>query len=284
MNGFDFSRARINFFRSSVDTYRQWKMANSWTCPPSLTKRFYDVVRQAFAHDFSLVTDRAIAFAIIKAIQSQFWDQSCMEHSMQVGALARVIGEELKVSHLNKLESAGLLHDVGRCASHDPWIHGLAGVEILTTLGFDSEFTSIAYAHLEAGAALLGATPENWPQILEARKLEQEIDSLPSFYVIIAVADMAKKEGKICDPMEGVFESGLRRLSERQRVEALKIDPSQIRSRGELLGICKIDPKMGMYLGLCFLLKERLAREGIVFEGENGVITKAQKACKEIQI
>lgn len=242
--------------------------------------------------------DVSNALAMVEAIQpfedtfisqpeSRPWNLSCAEHCVQVGTLARVIGEEIFPNHYLKLEVMGLLHDVGRFASHHPWVHGLAGCELLEAIGFGQELIGPAYSHLEAGAPLLGVTPENWPQILEAENLQAELDHLPLTAVIIAVADMAKKSveepagsgrfvNRLCDPLEGVFVSGLRRLSRERAAALTDINPLKISGR-QLRGLYKLDSKMGMYLGLCWLFRKKLVSCGVVFEGEDGVIDTAKR-------
>jgi putative nucleotidyltransferase with HDIG domain len=221
------------------------------------------------------------------------WNQSCEEHAIQVGILARLFAEQLGLDP-NKLEITGLVHDIGRYASHHPWIHGIAGLDLLDFLGFHNDYKIVSYSHLEAGAPLLGATQDNWVEILNMPNLQDEVNKLSITEVIIVLADMSKKsieepEGSgrfvncFTNPIDGVFVSGLRRLDEKRRrtFQQQNISQINIHDKKQLFEVFRIDPNMGIYIGLCWILMRRIVREGIVFEGKDGIIAKAQELYKK---
>lgn len=244
-------------------------------------KTLFDKVNKARRLKLSEYTFALYMLNILSEIRTPAWNNSCIEHSKQTAALARIIANKIPSCRRNKeaIASMGLLHDIGCCVSQDKWIHGLAGSLFLAELNFPLSYSNIAYTHLEAGAPLLGATPENWSQILAADNLREEIDSLYLPDVIIAVADMAKIGietppgsgqfvNELSDPLEGVFVSGLRRLPEdrAKAVQEANINLCEIGGPEDLQRIHGIDPQIGLYLGLCWLLKDRLMHEGVLFK------------------
>lgn len=219
--------------------------------------------------------------------QRRAWNLSCVEHSLQVGILARLLAERLWLD-TKKMEVVGLIHDIGRFVSHHPLIHGLAGMELLGVLGFCEEYAIMSYSHLEAGASYLGATIENWEEIICSDNVQEEINSCPLPEIVIKIADMAKRgieepEGSgnfvniFANPLEGTFVSGLRRLNDEQKRTVEHINPLDIQGKEQLLQIFHINREMGMYLGLCWFFMERVLKEGVVFEGNDGVIARAQE-------
>jgi len=217
---------------------------------------------------------QSIEEAVIPDPKRRPWNSSCQEHADQVAILARLFAEQLHPKNTdwqNKLEIFGLVHDIGRYVSHHPWIHGTEGMQILSFLDFEWDFSSIAYYHLEAGAPILGATPDNWEAILNAPNLLAEIARTALPLIIITLADMAKKSveepagsgkfvNRFADPMEGVFVSGLRRLNEVQKIAVRNVNLADIQSKEQLLEIYRVDKRMGMYLGLCWLFKQYLSK------------------------
>jgi HD superfamily phosphodiesterase len=65
-------------------------------------------------------------------------------------ALARRRGPGPEDLGLDRLWTLGLLHDIGRCVTHDPLLHGVEGYRLLTELGHPEE------AHVCASHLLFG--------------------------------------------------------------------------------------------------------------------------------
>lgn len=314
MARFDFDKARRNLRSTVGQLYKLWKENPSsveregtptkkeiTSIERGLCADFYEHVAiskgLSVGQDVSL-QDIALVRRILGAIQPledhfiadphrRAWNPSCVEHSMQVGVLARVLAEQLGLD-ANKIEVMGLVHDIGRYASHHPWIHGLAGMDLLKLLGFCEEYTIIPYSHLEAGASLLGATPENFEEMLNTPEIQDEVNRISIQEIVIALADMAKKGiekpkgsgnfvNTFANPLEGVFVSGLRRLTDEQKQVVQHINPLDIKGTEQLLQVFRINGNMGMYLGLCWFFMKRLMKEGVVFESNDGVIARAQE-------
>ncbi|OGZ23642.1 MAG: hypothetical protein A3A08_02130 [Candidatus Nealsonbacteria bacterium RIFCSPLOWO2_01_FULL_41_9] len=299
MEEFDFSSAREKLMDEANALAAKWrKNPTDFEGKPTITPLEMRSIRNKLAEKFLadgsydflrrkgfLPKDVRNARSIILALQPieeevipdpkrRPWNSSCQEHADQVGILARLFAEQLQPKNTdwqNKLEIEGLVHDIGRYASHHPWIHGTEGAQLLSFLNFKKDFEHVAYYHLEAGAPILGATPDNWEAILNAPNIMAEIARTDLSLIIIALADMAKKSveepagsGKFvnwfADPMEGVFVSGLRRLTKPQKLAVRNINPADIQSKEQLLEIYRVDKQMGTYLGLCFMFKQYLIK------------------------
>lgn len=215
-----------------------------------------------------LMAIQSIENRIINEESRRPWNYFCLEHAGQTASIAR-FGARF-------FEPAALLHDIGRCFSHHPWIHGLAGEAILTSTGtYLHVYAPICYMHLEAGAPLLGFTPENWRTAINASNLKNELSRLSISSMVITLSDMAKKDGMIVDPIQGVYHSGLRRLSEEEKYSLGKIDPSKL-SMEDILSI-KVE-KLAMYLALCWVFDQQLKEFGIVF---SSYLSEGERYYKE---
>lgn len=214
------------------------------------------------------------------------WNASCKDHAKRVAIVAREIADQLNFNP-REFFIRGLVHDIGRYASHHPWIHAAAGKDILNQLGFSSKYCQTALNHAEAGALLFGATPGNWDKLSQDFNLLAEANKVSLADAVLAIADMCQKavedppgsnnfKSRFADPMEGVFTSGLRRLTQKQKELVKNIDPLCIDHWG-LREVYRTEPRIGMYLGLCWLLKAKLAKQGVVFEG---VIERAEEALR----
>ncbi|MEK7211236.1 MAG: HD domain-containing protein, partial [Patescibacteria group bacterium] len=213
--------------------------------------------------------------AIIPEEKTRPWKPACVEHLKQVECVAETIADAIMVMNpkekldRNRIKIKALIHDIGRFASHDPLIHGLAGRKLLKELGFSRKFFTTAIAHLEAGVGpyVVGITPKTWPEISnDPPRLHALLSDLPTEEIIIALADMAKIGiedppgsgtfvNKIADPIEGVAVSAKRRPGE----------------------------KSTMYLGFAKALKDFLERKHhITFGDEDGITAKVQKRYEKI--
>jgi len=78
--------------------------------------------------------------------QGEAWMGHCEAVSKVAGALARALARALPLD-VAFVERAGLLHDVGRCRSHDPVLHGVEGYRLLSGLGHAAE-ARVCLGHL----------------------------------------------------------------------------------------------------------------------------------------
>ncbi len=109
-------------------------------------------------------------------------------HCFAVADAAARVGAALKCHcaiDQDFLWSAALLHDIGRCVTHDPIGHGVAGYDLLTRLGYESE-AYVCASHILFGleaceAARFGLPARDFvPRTIEER-LVPLIDYLIEF-------------------------------------------------------------------------------------------------------
>lgn len=104
-------------------------------------------------------------------------DAPWTRHCYAVASAAERVGAMLPGStgvDLDTLWSFGLLHDIGRCATHHPIGHGVEGYRLLSSLGYH-EAAFVCVAHVGFGlsaaeASLLGLPEREFvPQTYEER-------------------------------------------------------------------------------------------------------------------
>ncbi len=82
------------------------------------------------------------------------------KHCFAVADAAAKVGSALKdhrAVDLDFLWPAALLHDIGRCVTHDPIRHGVAGYDLLMRLGYQSE-ANVCASHILFGLDACEAT------------------------------------------------------------------------------------------------------------------------------
>jgi uncharacterized protein (TIGR00295 family) len=75
------------------------------------------------------------------------------KHCFAVADAAASVGSALRYHRTidqDFLWSAALLHDIGRCVTHDPIGHGVAGYDLLTRLGYEPE-ANVCASHILFG-------------------------------------------------------------------------------------------------------------------------------------
>ena len=250
--------------------------------------------------------------SIISEIGRRPWNTSCIEHSLQVEAFALEITEAINEKGIikldpNRIRVKGLMHDIGRAASHHPVIHGLAGREILKDLGFGADFRTTTLAHLEAGIGpyIIGVTPETWPNIsTNFKQLEGLVSQLPIEEIIVGLADIGKKGVKqsdgsfvnqIADPVEGLVPSAKRRLttnteepSDETLTNLASENPEKRSQSMKILINMEVDiisaNQMAMYFLWMGAMKRRLESDYCVtFEGKDGVVERAQASYNRLR-
>ena len=77
------------------------------------------------------------------------WIKHCFAVADTAARVGSVLGVHRAIDH-GFLWSAALLHDIGRCVTHDPIRHGIAGYDLLMRLGYEPE------AHVCASHILFG--------------------------------------------------------------------------------------------------------------------------------
>ncbi len=66
------------------------------------------------------------------------WTRHCRAVARVAAALAREVARE-RSADVDFTRSAGLLHDIGRCRTHDPVLHGVEGYRLLAARGHADE-------------------------------------------------------------------------------------------------------------------------------------------------
>ena len=81
--------------------------------------------------------------------QGAAWVKHCLAVADSAARLGRVIERRYAVDR-HFLWSAALLHDIGRCVTHDPIMHGVEGYNLLMKLGHSRE-ASVCISHILFG-------------------------------------------------------------------------------------------------------------------------------------
>jgi uncharacterized protein len=101
------------------------------------------------------------------------WVKHCLAVADTASRLGRIMESRHAIDR-QYLWSAALLHDIGRCVTHDPIMHGVEGYHLLMTLGHKRE-ASVCISHilfgLEASEAVLYGLPARdfFPRTIEER-------------------------------------------------------------------------------------------------------------------
>jgi uncharacterized protein len=108
-----------------------------------------------------------------KYSRGKVWANHCMAVGKVAAAFAPIFAEKCN-SHPGFLQTAALLHDIGRYKTHDPVLHGVEGYWLLKSLGFPSEAfvcaSHIFYGLNKMEAAQYGLPEEDFfPQSFEER-------------------------------------------------------------------------------------------------------------------
>ena len=77
------------------------------------------------------------------------WVKHCFAVADSASRLGHVIESRYAIDH-HYLWSAALLHDIGRCVTHDPIKHGVEGYNLLMKLGHNIE-ASVCISHILFG-------------------------------------------------------------------------------------------------------------------------------------
>jgi len=111
-------------------------------------------------------------------VLKELCERNVIEHSMAVSRYAVEIAEKLRDSglevDLDSVETGALLHDIGRCKSHDI-DHGVRGAEILEKIPELSAYSRYCLTHIGAGisrkeAVELGLPPGDYmPSTIEEK-------------------------------------------------------------------------------------------------------------------
>src|SRR5512136_3102473 len=101
------------------------------------------------------------------------WVKHCFAVADSASRLSHVIESRYAIDR-KYLWSAALLHDIGRCVTHDPIMHGVEGYNLLMKLGHSRE-ASVCISHilfgLEASEAVQFGLPAHdfIPRTIEER-------------------------------------------------------------------------------------------------------------------
>lgn len=101
------------------------------------------------------------------------WVRHCLAVADSASKLGFVLDSRYAIDH-HYLWSAALLHDIGRCVTHDPIMHGVEGYNLLMKLGHNRE-AFVCSSHilfgLEASEALQFGLPAHdfIPRTIEQR-------------------------------------------------------------------------------------------------------------------
>ena len=89
------------------------------------------------------------AFDLLKELKVPY---HVRRHSLKVAEKALDIAEKIKKKDIDNdlLEIGGLLHDIGRCKTHD-FQHGIIGAKILKERGFSKRLSKICETHMLGG-------------------------------------------------------------------------------------------------------------------------------------
>ena len=108
------------------------------------------------------------------------------KHCYAVANAAKAVGAILKSRRpidLDFLYVAALLHDIGRCVTHDPIEHGVEGYKLLIKQGHD-ELAFVCASHvlfgLDAAEAVLAGLPA---RDFEPRTIEERLVPLMDFLI-----------------------------------------------------------------------------------------------------
>jgi uncharacterized protein len=77
------------------------------------------------------------------------WVKHCLAVANKASRLAYALEGRFSIDR-NYLWSAALLHDIGRCVTHDPIMHGVEGYHLLMKLGHSRE-ASVCISHILFG-------------------------------------------------------------------------------------------------------------------------------------
>ena len=101
------------------------------------------------------------------------WVKHCLAVADAASRLACTLESRYAIDQ-NYLWSAALLHDIGRCVTHDPIMHGVEGYKLLVKLGHEEE-AFVCASHilfgLEASEAVQFGLPAQdfMPRTIEER-------------------------------------------------------------------------------------------------------------------
>jgi uncharacterized protein len=101
------------------------------------------------------------------------WVKHCHAVADSVFRIGHIIESRYAIGR-DYLWSAGLLHDIGRCVTHDPIMHGVEGYNLLMKLGHKRE-ASVCVSHilfgLDASEAVQFGLPAHnfFPRTIEER-------------------------------------------------------------------------------------------------------------------
>lgn len=105
--------------------------------------------------------------------QGALWTKHCEAVAEAAARVGQALGEH-RVIDQGFLWSAALLHDIGRCVTHDPILHGVEGYHLLMGLQHPEE-AFVCASHIlfgldSAQAARFGLPPRDFlPQTMEER-------------------------------------------------------------------------------------------------------------------
>jgi uncharacterized protein len=110
------------------------------------------------------------------------WVRHCVAVADSASRLGRILQSRYAINH-DYLWSAALLHDIGRCITHDPIMHGVEGYHLLMKRGREAE-AFVCASHILFGLDALEATQFGLPaRDFFPRTIEERIVPLVDFMI-----------------------------------------------------------------------------------------------------
>ncbi len=152
----------------------------------------------------------------LKLLHACNCSEELIKHVQAVSGYGAEVAESISDANVELVRIGGLLHDIGRCRSHEI-NHGIVGARILTQNGIDERVARIAERHVGAGitadeAARLGLPAGTYiPQTIE-EKIVAAVDNLiegskrVSINEALASFQREAKDRKIVDRIRDLHE------------------------------------------------------------------------------
>ncbi len=129
----------------------------------------------------------------LRLLEDSIPSDAVYKHCLAVSRASRIIACEIHKRgypiDIEFVEIAGLLHDIGRCRTHHPSLHGLEGYLILNELGY-YELARVSLVHVLKGRSPVEAVAEGMFSDEDLAKLKDDNYSrLTLEEKIVALAD-----------------------------------------------------------------------------------------------
>lgn len=109
------------------------------------------------------------------------WKRHCLAVAGAVSRAGTIVGRRRRFD-LDRAESLALVHDIGRCVTHDPVRHGVEGYRLLSRLGHEDEarfcVSHILFGLAAAEAARFGLPRKDFVLLTEEERLVALVDYL----------------------------------------------------------------------------------------------------------